>query len=129
MRTKELSEMANRRIWDKKTQTLLSQLEEGCEFLESQKDSLCSMWNRFNGDLFTFYETEKTKVIKEVCTRSSHPCNVSFHSSQAKVKLDRRHQECGIDQAIYSKWCRDHQLSFSCPTRNDFLSRQITQTW
>lgn len=75
MRTEELSEMANRGILYKKIQTLLSQLEEGCEFLERQKESLCIMWNtRFAGNIFTFYETEKTKVVKEVCTRSSHPC-------------------------------------------------------
>ncbi|KAI5838328.1 hypothetical protein DFP73DRAFT_269681, partial [Morchella snyderi] len=67
LRTKELSEMVNRAIWDRKTQILVAQLEEDCEFLENQKDNLSKMWAIFKGKVFTFYETEKSKVVREVC--------------------------------------------------------------
>lgn len=73
MRTQELSEMVNKGICDKKTQILLTQLADGCEYLESQKDCLSRMWDRYKGQIFTFYETEKTNVVKEVCTRSFDP--------------------------------------------------------
>lgn len=101
--------MVNRERWNKKTQILVAQLEEDCEFLESQKECLIEMWTKFNGSIFTFYETKKTNVVKEVVLGVLIPCNISFYDSQANAKLNRWHQEYGIDLAIYSKWCRNHQ--------------------
>jgi hypothetical protein len=49
-----------------KVQNLLAQLREGSEFLENQKEHLTRVWERFHGKVFTFYETGKTKSVKEV---------------------------------------------------------------
>jgi hypothetical protein len=51
-----------------KLQNLLEQLEEGSEFLESQRNALSHVWNNFDGKVFTFYETEPTNSIKKVRT-------------------------------------------------------------
>ena len=52
---------------NKKVQVnLLAQLREGSEYLENQKEALSHLWEGFCGKVVTFYETKKTKSIKEV---------------------------------------------------------------
>jgi hypothetical protein len=73
LRTVELEEMAGElddadsRL---KVQNLLRQLQDGSEFLENQKDDLSEVWEKFQGKVFTFYETEKTPTVKKVSISS-----------------------------------------------------------
>jgi hypothetical protein len=67
LRTVELEEMVNSEgetDSNLKVQNLLVQLREGSEFLENQKEALGQMWGKFQGKVFTFYETEKTSQSK-----------------------------------------------------------------
>jgi hypothetical protein len=72
MRTAELREMVEGETDDNlKIENLLAQLEEGSEFLENQKEILIQIWNNFCGNVYTFYETERTQPMKKVGTLSS----------------------------------------------------------
>jgi len=81
MRTVELEEIADQiddNIYDQmKVRKLAAQLCEGSDYLENQSAGLRGVWSDFPGKVFSFYETEKTKFVKEVClplgSRSSSP--------------------------------------------------------
>jgi hypothetical protein len=80
MRTAELREMVEGETDDNhKIENLLAQLEEGSEYLENQKEILSQIWNNFRGNVFTFYETERTQPVKKVGTLSS---SISMRSAQ-----------------------------------------------
>jgi len=45
---------------------LLEQLNNDSEFLINQKEACMSMWDRFTGKIYSFYETEKTETVVNV---------------------------------------------------------------
>ena len=58
--------MADEEADNQKVQVnLLTQLREGSEYLENQKEDLSRLWEEFRGKVVTFYET-KTKSGKKV---------------------------------------------------------------
>jgi hypothetical protein len=81
MRTVELEEIADQiddDMYDQmKVRTLAAQLCESSDYLENQNAELRGMWNDFPGEVFSFYETEETKFVREVGlplrSRSSSP--------------------------------------------------------
>jgi hypothetical protein len=50
---------------------LLKMLQEGSEFLESQKSELCYMLEEYKPNIVSFYETEKTVTIAKVRIETS----------------------------------------------------------
>ena len=42
---------------------LPSQLKEGSEYLENQKEALSRLWEGFHGNVVTFYETEPVRKV------------------------------------------------------------------
>ena len=52
---------------DSRGALMLSQLEEGSEYLENQREALSRLWEEFGGSVVTFYETESTEPDREVC--------------------------------------------------------------
>ncbi|KAF8243669.1 hypothetical protein K440DRAFT_38565 [Wilcoxina mikolae CBS 423.85] len=70
MRTEELETMIEADSEGKRSHTarhqLLTQLREGSEFLESQKDELSHIWEGFTPRIVSFYETVKTPTVKQV---------------------------------------------------------------
>lgn len=46
---------------------MLSQLKEGSEYLENQREALSRLWKEFRGNVVTFYETGSTEPDREVC--------------------------------------------------------------
>ena len=51
---------------------MLSQLKEGSEYLENQKEALGGLWGEFRGKVVTFYETKPTESEREVCRCHLH---------------------------------------------------------
>jgi hypothetical protein len=47
---------------------LIMQLDEGSEFLETQKEELMQIWKGFQGKLVTYFETVTTPLVREVTT-------------------------------------------------------------
>jgi hypothetical protein len=45
----------------------VKQLQEGTNFLDTQKDDITSLWNQTSGvEIVSFYETKTTAVVKKV---------------------------------------------------------------
>ena len=67
LRAAKLDEMVDEEADNQKVQVdLLTQLREGSEYLENQKEDLSRLWEEFRGKVVTFYETKKTKSGKKV---------------------------------------------------------------
>jgi len=123
LRIAELRDMVDEESdYHLKIQNLLTQLAEGSEFLENQKEALSQIWHNFSGKVFTFYETEKTGSINKVGIRYS---GVLIRV----VNVDSWHREFSKEAAMRYKWCRDCRLSFTFQTNVAFQSILITQTW
>ena len=71
-------ETENRKV---RVLNLLAQLKEGSEYLENQKEALSRLWNGFRGKVVTFYETEATKSVKNVCRYRPHCITSVFRKS------------------------------------------------
>jgi len=94
MRTAELREMVEGETDDNhKIENLLAQLEEGSEYLENQKEILSQIWNNFRGNVYTFYETERTQPVKKVGALSS---SISMRSAQPGLIYGRLCQLGGM---------------------------------
>jgi hypothetical protein len=123
LRIAELRDMVDEESdYHLKIQNLLTQLAEGSEFLENQKEALSQIWHNFSGKVFTFYETEKTGSINKVGIRYS---GVLIRV----VNVDSWHREFSKEAVMRYKWCRDCRLSFTFQTNVAFQSILITQTW
>ena len=68
LRTAELEEMVDEEAGNQKAllHNLFTQLKEGTEYLENQKEALSRLWEGFHGKVVTFYETEPTKSVRTV---------------------------------------------------------------
>jgi hypothetical protein len=48
---------------------LVKQLQEGTNFLDTQRDDITSLWDQIPGiEIVSFYETKTTPVVKKVKT-------------------------------------------------------------
>ncbi|KAI9771315.1 MAG: hypothetical protein M1840_002285 [Geoglossum simile] len=67
LRINELKEMIDTEAGGEESRVnLLKQLDEGSEFLETQKEDLLRVWGEFQGKIFSFYETVKTSTVRKL---------------------------------------------------------------
>jgi len=73
MRTYELEEMVDMESggYETSRHNLLRQLREGSEFLETQKEDLSYIWEKYKPNIISFYETVQTPTVKRVEHRLS----------------------------------------------------------
>jgi hypothetical protein len=73
MRTDELEEMVDMESggYETSRHNLLRQLREGSEFLETQKEDLSYIWEKYKPNIISFYETVQTPTVKWVELRLS----------------------------------------------------------
>lgn len=56
----------------------IMQLREGSEFLETQTEDLKNVWNDFNGNLVSFFETVNTPSVIKVITQICFDCGGKY---------------------------------------------------
>ena len=118
---------------DNRGALMLSQLKEGSEYLENQKEALLRLREEFSGEVVTFYETKPTESDREV--RRYHlttlhypvfffPCAWRFNADINSWRPDRSNGE-----EKKSKSCNDCPLSFTYLVNLAIRSSPITQIW
>ena len=124
---------------DSRGALMLSQLKEGSEYLENQKEALLRLREKFSGEVVTFYETKPTESDREV--RRYHlttlyppnhavlsciffPCAWRFKADINSWRPDRSNGE-----EKRSKSCNDCPLSFAYLVNLAIRSTPITRIW
>ena len=111
----------------------LTQLNEGSEYLENQREALSRSWKSFHGKVVTFYEAGPIKSAKEV--RRYHTGSPALYfpvrEDRGAYKADsnswRRGRSGG--KIAKSKWCSDCPLSSICLRNLDIRSALVTRIW
>jgi hypothetical protein len=90
MRTYDLEDMVDTESGSYETSkhNLLTQLREGSEFLEVQKEELSYIWTEYKPRIVSFYELVKTPTVEKLKVQPQPPLNLSDAANSLQSDSD-----------------------------------------